>query len=320
MQEPDDRPDPDALLRRLQQDEARAKRGKLKIFFGFAPGVGKTYRMLQVAHELRDVQKLDVVVGHRGDHRRADTAALVRGSSWCPGAACPIAEGCSRSSTSTRPRAGPRGGAGGRAGAHQRAGLAPPQALAGRGGAAGRRHRRAHHPERAARGEPQRRGGADHARAGARDRARLGARPRGRHRAGGHRAGGAAAAPRRGQGVPAGPSPARLQALLPAGQPALAARAGAAPHGPARGRGRARVPRGARRLDHVARRGAHPGVRGASAQLGAPHPRRGSHGDGPALPLGGGLRGVHGARHDERRGSRAPRGAPARRRVARAAA
>jgi two-component system sensor histidine kinase KdpD len=84
MQEPDDRPDPDALLRRLQQDEARAKRGKLKIYFGFAPGVGKTYRMLQVAHELRDVQKLDVVVGIVEDHRRADTAALVHGLELVP--------------------------------------------------------------------------------------------------------------------------------------------------------------------------------------------------------------------------------------------
>ena len=84
MQEPDDRPDPDALLRRLQQDEARAKRGKLKIYFGFAPGVGKTYRMLQVAHQLREVQKLDVVIGIVEDHRRADTAALVEGLPLLP--------------------------------------------------------------------------------------------------------------------------------------------------------------------------------------------------------------------------------------------
>ena len=37
-----ERPDPDDLLRRMKEDEARAKRGKLRIFFGFAPGVGKT--------------------------------------------------------------------------------------------------------------------------------------------------------------------------------------------------------------------------------------------------------------------------------------
>jgi Mrp family chromosome partitioning ATPase len=60
MSEPDKRPDPDALLRRIVDEEARARRGKLKIFFGFAPGVGKTYRMLQVARDLIDRQ-LDVV-------------------------------------------------------------------------------------------------------------------------------------------------------------------------------------------------------------------------------------------------------------------
>ena len=39
---PTDRPDPDRLLEQVQQDEARAQRGKLKIFFGASAGVGKT--------------------------------------------------------------------------------------------------------------------------------------------------------------------------------------------------------------------------------------------------------------------------------------
>jgi hypothetical protein len=39
----DARPDPDRLLERLKQEEARARRGKLKIFFGASAGVGKTY-------------------------------------------------------------------------------------------------------------------------------------------------------------------------------------------------------------------------------------------------------------------------------------
>jgi len=39
------RPDPDALLREISREEA--KRGRLKIFLGYAPGVGKTYTMLQ---------------------------------------------------------------------------------------------------------------------------------------------------------------------------------------------------------------------------------------------------------------------------------
>ncbi|MBP8155096.1 MAG: hypothetical protein KAX87_07385, partial [Nitrospira sp.] len=45
------RPDPDALLRRVQAEEADQTRGKLKIFFGATAGVGKTYAMLQAAHE-----------------------------------------------------------------------------------------------------------------------------------------------------------------------------------------------------------------------------------------------------------------------------
>lgn len=84
MTEASERPDPDALLRRVQDDEARARRGKLKLFFGFAPGVGKTYRMLQVAHELVAEQGLDVVVGIVEDHARRETAALVSGLEVLP--------------------------------------------------------------------------------------------------------------------------------------------------------------------------------------------------------------------------------------------
>lgn len=79
MNKPSERPDPDALLRRVQEEEARAKRGKLKIFFGFAPGVGKTYRMLQVARDLVSDQQVDVVVGIVEDHRRIETARMVLG-------------------------------------------------------------------------------------------------------------------------------------------------------------------------------------------------------------------------------------------------
>jgi two-component system sensor histidine kinase KdpD len=78
------RADPDELLRRVQADEARARRGKLRVFFGFAPGVGKTYRMLQVARDLVIDHKLDVVVGVVETHRRADTAALLLGLDLLP--------------------------------------------------------------------------------------------------------------------------------------------------------------------------------------------------------------------------------------------
>ena len=40
--QPDRRPDPDALLARVQEDEARQRRGRLKVFFGASAGVGKT--------------------------------------------------------------------------------------------------------------------------------------------------------------------------------------------------------------------------------------------------------------------------------------
>ena len=43
------RPDPDQLLDRLKQEEERARRGKLKIFFGASAGVGKTFAMLNAA-------------------------------------------------------------------------------------------------------------------------------------------------------------------------------------------------------------------------------------------------------------------------------
>lgn len=79
-----DRPDPDALLRRVQRDEARAARGRLRVFLGFAPGVGKTCRMLQVAAGLVAEQQLDVVIGIVETHGRRETAELARGLEVLP--------------------------------------------------------------------------------------------------------------------------------------------------------------------------------------------------------------------------------------------
>ena len=77
------RPNPDALLASLQQEAARAKRGRLKIFFGMCPGVGKTYAMLEAAHqELHDGQQ--IVVGIVETHGRAETEALLDGLSVIP--------------------------------------------------------------------------------------------------------------------------------------------------------------------------------------------------------------------------------------------
>lgn len=78
-----ERPDPDQLLDRLKQDEARAQRGKLKIFFGASAGVGKTFAMLTAGRVLRK-QGVDVVVGIIETHGRSETAALLEGFEVLP--------------------------------------------------------------------------------------------------------------------------------------------------------------------------------------------------------------------------------------------
>ncbi|MDP1825840.1 MAG: sensor histidine kinase KdpD [Archangium sp.] len=75
------RPDPDALLRRVMADDR--KRTRLKLFFGFAPGVGKTYAMLESARRL-EAQGVDVVVGVIETHGRSETAALLEGLEVLP--------------------------------------------------------------------------------------------------------------------------------------------------------------------------------------------------------------------------------------------
>jgi len=61
----------------------RGKRGRLKLYIGFAAGVGKTYRMLQEAHALRE-RGVDIVVGFVETHGRAETEALVAGLEVVP--------------------------------------------------------------------------------------------------------------------------------------------------------------------------------------------------------------------------------------------
>ncbi|TDV12216.1 sensor histidine kinase [Paraburkholderia caballeronis] len=73
-----DRPDPDELLDRIQRDEDRQQRGRLKIFFGASAGVGKTFAMLQAARRRRD-EGIDVVVGVVETHGRKETLALLDG-------------------------------------------------------------------------------------------------------------------------------------------------------------------------------------------------------------------------------------------------
>jgi two-component system sensor histidine kinase KdpD len=75
------RPDPDALLREVQREET--KRGRLKIFLGYAPGVGKTYTMLNEARVLKKRGE-DVVVGIVETHGRAETEELLKGLEVIP--------------------------------------------------------------------------------------------------------------------------------------------------------------------------------------------------------------------------------------------
>ena len=78
-----DRPDPDSLLRRVQAEEERSSRAALKVFFGFAPGVGKTYTMLESAQRLK-AQGVDVVAGYVETHGRQETADLLDGLEVLP--------------------------------------------------------------------------------------------------------------------------------------------------------------------------------------------------------------------------------------------
>jgi two-component system, OmpR family, sensor histidine kinase KdpD len=70
------RPDPDLLLAKVKREEAEARRGKLRIYFGSSAGVGKTYAMLSTARKLK-LDGRDVVIGVVETHGRAETAALL---------------------------------------------------------------------------------------------------------------------------------------------------------------------------------------------------------------------------------------------------
>jgi two-component system sensor histidine kinase KdpD len=77
------RPDPDRLLERVRAEDSSHARGKLKIYFGAAPGVGKTYAMLQAARILAKAG-VDLVVGYIEPHARPETQALVLGLDLLP--------------------------------------------------------------------------------------------------------------------------------------------------------------------------------------------------------------------------------------------
>ncbi|HEY5755606.1 MAG TPA: histidine kinase, partial [Steroidobacter sp.] len=77
------RPDPDQLLASVTAAEAKAGRGKLRIFFGGSAGVGKTYSMLEAAHNVR-ATGVDLVVGYVEPHGRIETESLLDGLEQLP--------------------------------------------------------------------------------------------------------------------------------------------------------------------------------------------------------------------------------------------
>ena len=79
----DYRKDPDELLRKIQHEEEAKTRGHLKIFLGYAAGVGKTYAMLESAHDAR-ARGIDVIAGYIEPHARPQTAALLNGLEVLP--------------------------------------------------------------------------------------------------------------------------------------------------------------------------------------------------------------------------------------------
>ncbi len=120
----DERPDPDALLAQISEDETRAARGRLKVFFGASPGVGKTYAMLADARRLRE-QGRDVVVGVVETHGRQDTTRLLAGLEILPRRKSDNRGRIARRVRSRcRARAKASAAARRRARAHERAGLA----------------------------------------------------------------------------------------------------------------------------------------------------------------------------------------------------
>jgi two-component system, OmpR family, sensor histidine kinase KdpD len=79
----DARPDPDRLLAQVQAEEAKARRGRLRIFFGATAGVGKTYAMLEATRSAR-AAGTDIVIGYVQPHGRIETERLMEGLERLP--------------------------------------------------------------------------------------------------------------------------------------------------------------------------------------------------------------------------------------------
>lgn len=75
--------DPERILRQIRSGETTHSRGTLKIFFGYAAGVGKTYAMLEAAHTAQ-TQGIHVVAGYIEPHTRPETMELMKGLECLP--------------------------------------------------------------------------------------------------------------------------------------------------------------------------------------------------------------------------------------------
>ncbi len=150
-------------------------KGVLKLFLGYAPGVGKTYSMLSEAIR-RHSRGEDVVIGVVETHGRKGIAELGAAARSRPAQENRIQRDAIRGNGRGRDhRAAPAGRAGGRAGAHQYSRQQAPQALRRRPRAAGRENRRALHREYPAHRKHRAHRERDHGHRGARNRAGLGA-------------------------------------------------------------------------------------------------------------------------------------------------
>ena len=83
MDKENHRPNPDELLKRVDDEERRQSRGKVKVFLGYSAGVGKTYTMLEEAHQQKE-KGVDVVVACVESHGRKETEELLEGLESLP--------------------------------------------------------------------------------------------------------------------------------------------------------------------------------------------------------------------------------------------
>ena len=77
------RPDPEKILESMEMEEEKKKQGRLRIFFGYAAGVGKTYSMLKSARKRKE-EGWVVVIGYLEPHARPETMALADGLEKIP--------------------------------------------------------------------------------------------------------------------------------------------------------------------------------------------------------------------------------------------